>query len=70
MITFELKDNEFITLCDLLKRTGLCESGGFAKSVIAEGLVEVDGQQELRKRCKITANKTITYNNETIKVIT
>ena len=49
MITFELKD-EMIELHRLLKTTGLCDSGGMAKLLISEGLVQVDGQVELRKR--------------------
>jgi ribosome-associated protein len=68
MIDFKLTRDEFIALCDLLKLTGLCENGGMAKSVIADGLVKVDGEIELRKRAKITKGQKVSFNNETIIV--
>jgi ribosome-associated protein len=68
MLSLELKDNDFIPLCDLLKRVGLCESGGHAKSVIAAGEVQVNGVVELRKRCKIIVGQEVTYNNEKVVV--
>lgn len=57
MEEFQLEGREFIELHNLLKVTGLCASGGMAKAVIAEGLVKVDGNVELRKRCKIRAGQ-------------
>ena len=66
--TFELNGNEFIELYKLLKVTGFCESGGFAKTIISEGYVYVDGVQELRKRCKIRAGQTIDLDGNIIKV--
>jgi ribosome-associated protein len=68
MIEFKLTRDEFIALCDLLKLTGLCENGGMAKSVIAEGLVTVDGAVELRKRAKIIKGQKVSFNQETILV--
>ncbi|HNP51900.1 MAG TPA: RNA-binding S4 domain-containing protein, partial [Nitrosomonas nitrosa] len=53
MIEFSLQGRGYIALNGLLKINGLCASGGAAKSVIAEGLVKVNGQIELRKTCKI-----------------
>jgi len=67
MITFELKD-EMIELHRLLKTTGLCDSGGMAKLLISEGLVQVDGQVELRKRCKIRRGQTVEFDDQTIVV--
>jgi ribosome-associated protein len=52
MNSFSLAGRDFIALNDLLKITGLCESGGRAKTIIAEGRVKVDDQIELRKTCK------------------
>lgn len=69
MEEFELAGQEYIPLCDLLKTMGLCETGGHAKIVIAEGEVKVDGVVELRKRCKIKAGQVIEYNSAKIKVI-
>ena len=68
MITFKLEDAEYIRLCDLLKTAGLCDSGGQAKAVIADGQVKVDQQVELRKRCKITAGQSVEFAGELIEV--
>ncbi len=67
MISFPLT-TETIALCDLLKITGLCGSGGEAKLVIAEGLVTVDGAVETRKRCKIRAGQLVAYRGDQIRV--
>lgn len=67
MITFHLQD-ETIELHRLLKATGLCDSGGMAKLLISEGLVQVDGQVELRKRCKIRQGQMVEFEGQTIVV--
>jgi len=69
MIEFNLDGKEFIALCDLLKTVGFCENGGHAKSVIAEGLVKVDGVVELRKRFKTREGHIAEFNHEKVKVI-
>ena len=69
METFELEGQEFIELNNLLKATGLVSSGGLAKSLIAEGHVKVDGNVELRKRCKIYAGMLVEYAGEQVKVV-
>jgi ribosome-associated protein len=58
-IDFELR-GAFIPLDALLKATGLAESGGRAKAMVTEGLVQVDGQAELRKTCKVRAGQSVT----------
>lgn len=58
VIDFELR-GDFIPLDALLKATGLAHSGGAAKTLVAEGQVEVDGQTELRKTCKIRAGQVV-----------
>lgn len=68
MESFKLEGHEFIDLNNLLKVTGLCESGGLAKKLIAEGLVTVDGKVELRKRCKIRTGQCVSFNGEQISV--
>ena len=50
---------EHITLDALLKATGLAPSGGAAKAMIAEGRVQVDGQAESRKTCKVRAGQRV-----------
>ena len=68
MIEFDLSGHEYIALHSLLKVTGLCESGGVAKLLIGDGLVTVDGDVELRKRCKIRTGQIIELNGEQIAV--
>ena len=59
-IDFALR-GEFITLDALLKATGLAGSGGAAKAMVAEGRVQVDGREELRKTCKIRAGQVVAH---------
>ena len=68
MIEFDLSGHEYIELHSLLKVTGLCESGGVAKLLIGDGLVRVDGDVELRKRCKIRGGQIIELKDEQIAV--
>jgi ribosome-associated protein len=66
-IDFELR-GEFITLDALLKATGLASSGGAAKAMVADGLVQVDGQIELRKTCKIRVGQVVALAGTRIRV--
>ena len=59
MSEFSLEGRDYIALNDLLKITGLCESGGAAKIVIAEGKIKVGDQIELSTR----ATKRILVSN-------
>ena len=68
METFQLDGHDYVELCDLLKLQGWTESGAAAKSVIAEGLVSVDGEAETRKRCKIVAGKVVTFGEFSVSV--
>lgn len=68
-LTIPLGDREYLELCDILKVTQLCESGGAAKHIIAEGVVTVDGVVETRKRCKIRLGQVIQYKDSTVKVV-
>lgn len=67
MVEFQLK-GEFIALCDLLKIEGIAGSGGQGKAFVAEGLVRVDGEIELRKTAKIRAGQVVECMGQTIKV--
>jgi ribosome-associated protein len=60
---------EFIELHQLLKVTGVCESGGAGKALVASGAVSVDGRQELRKTAKIRAGQRVTVGQVSIRVI-
>jgi ribosome-associated protein len=66
---FSLEGHEHITLNNLLKVEGLCESGAMAKQVVAQGQVLVDGNVELRKRCKIIAGQTVTFAGQSLRVV-
>lgn len=68
METFQLDGHDYVELCDLLKLQGWTESGASAKSVIAEGLVSVDGEVETRKPCKIVAGKVVTFSEFSVSV--
>jgi len=69
METFNLDGREFIELNNLLKITGKCPSGGVAKMMIAAGQVTVDGQIELRKRCKIRSGQVIEFEGQQITTV-
>ncbi|RQP24774.1 RNA-binding S4 domain-containing protein [Piscinibacter terrae] len=68
LIDFELR-GDFITLDNLLKATGLAMSGGAAKMMVAEGLVQVDGQDELRKTAKIRAGQVVSVHGARVRVL-
>ena len=68
MDKLSLNGSEFIALCDLLKRTGMCANGGHAKAMISEGQVKVDGKVELRKRSKIINNQIVEFDGKSVKV--
>jgi len=57
---------EPVELYKILKFEGLVTSGGEAKSVIAGGLVMVNGEPETRKRKKVVAGDIISFCDETI----
>jgi ribosome-associated protein len=67
-IQFEL-DRDYVELNQLLKLFGLCASGGAGKMIVASGDVYVDGQQELRKTCKIHAGQVVQLDDVEIHVI-
>ncbi len=66
---FNLDGHPYIALCDLLKLTGLVESGGRAKQLISEGLVQRNGQVETRKTAKIIAGDCIQFGKQQIIII-
>jgi ribosome-associated protein len=67
LIEFALR-GEHITLDALLKATGLAPSGGIAKMMIADGRVQVDGREELRKTCKIRAGQVVSFADARVRV--
>lgn len=66
-LNFEL-DREFVELNQLLKLSGLCDSGGAGKALVASGAVSVDGIVELRKTCKIRDGQVVRVGDAEIRV--
>jgi ribosome-associated protein len=66
-IDFALR-GEHIALDALLKATGLAPSGGLAKAMVADGRVQVDGQAEGRKTCKIRAGQVVSVAGVRVRV--
>jgi ribosome-associated protein len=66
--TFKI-EGDYIELVKLLKITGLCDTGGMAKIVTAEGRVSVDGHTELCKRCKIRRGQVVVFDDHTVAVV-
>ncbi len=60
---------EPVELFKVLKFEGLVGTGGEAKIVIDEGLVNVNGQLEMRKRRKLLAGDIIEFNGHTLRLI-
>jgi len=67
LIDFDLR-GEHIALDALLKATGLAPSGGSAKMMVADGKVQVDGRDELRKTCKIRAGQVVSVAGARVRV--
>ena len=66
-IHFDLA-GEFVELNQLLKLSGLCDSGGAGKNMVASGVVKVDGKKELRKTAKIRAGQIVSVGDVRITV--
>jgi ribosome-associated protein len=67
---FNLRPNdEFIELVKLLKIAQIGQTGGHAKMIIEDGLIVVNGEQELRKRRKLRAGDMVEYENMKIKIL-
>lgn len=55
-----------IELIQLLKATGIAQTGGHAKLLVEEGSVKRNGEIELRKRAKLLPGETIEVDNQQI----
>ena len=67
-IRFEL-DRDHVELNQLLKLTGLCDSGGAGKALVASGAVRVDGAVELRKTRKLHVGNVVQAMGATIRIL-
>lgn len=59
---------DFIKLGQVLKAAGLVESGVYAKFVIQDGLVKVNGQIEKQRGKKLIAGDVVEYDGQSIKI--
>ncbi|NII54759.1 RNA-binding S4 domain-containing protein [Luteibacter sp. SG786] len=62
-------EGDYVELNLLLKLVGIAASGGEGKRLVADGLVAVDGVQELRKTYKVRAGQVVTIGDEEISVL-
>ena len=67
-LVFELK-NDHIELIRLLKFMDIAESGAHAKWMVDEGLVQLNGETELRKRAKLRQGDVVNVDKVEIKVV-
>jgi ribosome-associated protein len=66
-VEFQLT-GEYVELCNLLKLTGVAQSGGQGKVMVADGMVRVDGRPESRKTAKIRAGQVVECLGQRIRV--
>ena len=65
----KLRDGEeFIKLGQVLKATGIADSGIDAKEMIIQGLVLVDGEVETRRGRKIYDGMEVCYDDEKVRI--
>jgi len=60
--------SEYIKLDSALKFASLVSSGGEAKTVIAEGLVSVNGEVCTMRGRKLRAGDSISFGGKTVKI--
>ncbi|MBE6844383.1 MAG: RNA-binding S4 domain-containing protein [Ruminococcus sp.] len=59
---------EFIKLDQLLKFSGLCDTGGFAKELIQQGEVQVNGEVCTMRGKKIRSGDMVSAGEYVVKV--
>lgn len=59
---------EFIELDKLLKLLNLAPSGGIAKMMVAEGMVQVNGEFEFRKTRKLRVGDVVRLEDDEITI--
>lgn len=67
MEIIKLRD-DYIKLGQALKAAGLVENGVDAKYVILDGLVKVNGNQELQRGKKLVDGDTVEFEGNIIKI--
>lgn len=67
-IDFQL-NGDYIELIQLLKATGIAETGGHAKMIVENGLITRNGEIELRKRAKLISGDIIVLDDIEITIV-
>ena len=62
-------DSEFIKLDQFLKLVDIASTGGHAKFLIQEGLVQVNGEIETRRGKKLRSDDIVEVEGNTIKIL-
>ena len=68
MIEFKL-EGDFIPMIQLLKATGLVDTGGEAQIVVSEGEVKYNGEVDYRKRLKVRKGDVVEFRGNKIKMV-
>jgi len=68
MIEFKL-EGDFIPMIQLLKATGLVDTGGEAQIVVSEGEVKHNGEVDYRKRLKVHKDDIVEFRGQKIKIV-
>ena len=68
MIELGLRDG-FIKLGQALKAARLVENGAEAKTVIQDGEVKVNGEEDTRRGRKLVEGDTVTFRGEQIRIV-
>ena len=70
MEEFHLRqEDEVLKLGQVLKATGLVDSGVVAKEVIQNGEVKVNGEVDTRRGRKLYDGDLVEFENQTVKIL-
>ena len=64
----QLHSQQYIKLDQFLKWQGIAQTGGEAKIIIKQGMVEVNGQEEIRRGRKLVTGDNVTVVGITHRV--
>ena len=64
----ELHSQQYIKLDQFLKWQGIAQTGGEAKIIIKQGMVDVNGQEEIRRGRKLVTGDNVTVAGITHRV--
>ena len=62
-------EGDYIELIQLLKATGIAQTGGHAKMIVDDEVVFRNGELETRKRAKLIPGDVIVIEEITVKLV-